>query len=71
MKVTLNTKGDVYTVYVPKKDMEQIVVSIDTKGAGWGGEFTLANGWILEIEAFDTVPPLPKTVEAKLLSRGE
>lgn len=71
MKVTLNKKGDVYTVYVPKKDMEQIVISIDTKGAVWGGEFTLGNGWILEFESFDEMPQLPKTVEAKLLSRGE
>lgn len=71
MKVTLNKKGDVYSVYVPKKDMEQIVVSIDTKGAAWGGEFTLANGWILEFENCDTEPQLPKTMEAKLLSRGE
>jgi len=71
MKVTLNKKGDVYTVYVPKKDMEQVVTSIDSKGAAWGGEFTLANGWLLEFEYFTEMPQLPKTVEAKLLSRGE
>ncbi|WP_415238931.1 putative nitrogen fixation protein NifT [Seleniivibrio woodruffii] len=70
MKVTLNKKGDVYSVYVPKKDMEQIVVSIEQKGA-WGGEFTLANGWVLEFETLDEVPALPKTMEARLLTRGE
>lgn len=70
MKVTLNNKGGVYSVYVPKKDMEQKVVSIETKGA-WGGEFTLANGWVLEFETLDEEPILPKTFEAKLLSRGE
>ncbi|MCD8552427.1 putative nitrogen fixation protein NifT [Seleniivibrio sp.] len=50
--------------------MEQIVVSIEQKGA-WGGEFTLANGWVLEFETLDAEPTLPRTMEAKLLTRGD
>lgn len=65
MKVTLNKKGDVYSVYVPKKDMEQIVVSKD------GAVLTLANGWVLDFVELEDDETLPKTLEAKLVSRGD
>lgn len=70
MKVTLRKKGDVYSVYVPKKDMELIVQDIEQKGA-WGGLFTLSNGWVLEFSELEAEPDLPKTMDAKLVSRGE
>jgi len=70
MKITLNKTGGVYSVYVPKKDLEEKVVSVEMSGA-WGGQFTLANGWVLEIPEMDEEPELPKTMNAKLLSRGD
>jgi len=70
MKVTLNKKGDVYSVYVPKKDLEEMVVEIEKQGA-FGGLFTLNNGWILEFPEMDEEPDLPQTFNAKLVSRGD
>lgn len=70
MKVTLNKKGDVYSVYVPKKDMEAMVTSYEMEGA-FGGQFTLDNGWILEFPVLEEEPALPKTMDAKLISRGD
>ncbi|PLX69500.1 MAG: putative nitrogen fixation protein NifT [Denitrovibrio sp.] len=70
MKVTLNKKGDVYSVYVPKKDMEAMVTSYEMEGA-FGGQFTLDNGWILEFHVLEEEPALPKTMDAKLISRGD
>lgn len=70
MKITLNKKGDVYSVYVPKKDLEAHVVSVEPAGA-WGGLFTLNNGWVLEFDELEAEPELPKTMEAKLVSRGD
>jgi len=65
MKVTLNKKGDVYSVYVPKKDLEEAVISVE------GTLYTLANGWVLDFEELEADVALPKTVNAKLVSRGE
>lgn len=69
MKVTLNKKGDVYSVYVPKKDLEEVVVEIEQKGV-FGGLFTLNNGWILEFPELEEEPDLPQTFNATLVSRG-
>ena len=48
MKVMIrkNAKG-VASVYAPKKDLEEPIVSM-TKPEMWGGIVTLANGWELE-----------------------
>jgi len=69
MKVTLNKKGDVYSIYVPKKDMELLVVSIEQKGS-WGGLYTLNNGWVVEFPELEEEPTLPKTMDVTLVSRG-
>lgn len=69
MKVCIRKKGDHYSIYVAKKDLEEIVVDIIPEG-GWGGQFTLSNGWILGVPSFDEEPALPKTMDVKLLSRG-
>lgn len=69
MKVTLNKKGDVYSIYVPKKDMELLVVSIEPKGS-WGGLYTLNNGWVVEFPEQEEEPTLPKTMDVTLVSRG-
>ncbi|BAB73366.1 putative nitrogen fixation protein NifT [Anabaena sp. FACHB-709] len=66
MKVMLrvNDAGNL-TVYVPKKDLEEVVVK-QTDGAG-GKILTLANGWELEFREIPDVANLPKTLEAKKL----
>jgi nitrogen fixation protein NifT len=61
----MNNAGDL-TVYVAKKDLEEVVVK-QTDGAE-GKILTLANGWELEFSELPDVANLPKTVEAKRLS---
>ena len=67
MKVMLrkNAAG-VLSAYVPKKDLEEPVVSMD-KPEMWGGIVTLANGWRLALPEMATGTRLPITVEARKL----
>ena len=65
MKVMIRkTSSGSLSLYVPKKDLEEPIVSMQ-KPEMWGGTVTLANGWELELPplAADTV--LPITVEAR------
>jgi len=66
MKVMLrhNCNGDL-TAYVPKKDLEEVVVS--QKEVSQGKHFVLANGWELVIPDLTDPLPLPITVEAKVI----
>jgi nitrogen fixation protein NifT len=68
MKVMLrrNAAG-VLSVYVPKKDLEEPVVSQDRPGL-WGGHVTLANGWTLALPEMAADTALPITVDARRLS---
>jgi nitrogen fixation protein NifT len=68
MKVTVRESATGLSIYVPKKDLEAHVVKIEKAGV-WGGVFELDNGWILEFEAMDEKPELPKTMEAKVISK--
>lgn len=52
------------SAYVPKKDLEEPVVSTE-KETLWGGSVTLANGWVLELPEMDADTKLPITVEAR------
>jgi nitrogen fixation protein NifT len=54
------------SAYVPKKDLEEPIVSMD-KPEMWGGVVTLANGWRLELPALAADTPLPLTVDARRL----
>ncbi|AFY43891.1 putative nitrogen fixation protein NifT [Nostoc sp. PCC 7107] len=67
MKVMLrmNDAGNL-TVYVAKKDLEEVVVK-QTDGEA-GKILTLANGWELEFPEIPDAANLPKTVEAKRLA---
>lgn len=59
------------TLYVPKKDLEEVVVSIEHDSPEkWGGEFTLADGSAYYIEPMDTPPRLPITLRAKRAGEG-
>ena len=65
MKISIrkNSAG-ILTAYVPKKDLEEPIVSMATP-AMWGGIVTLANGWQLELPAMPATTTLPVTVEAR------
>ena len=63
-----NDKGEL-TLYVPKKDLEDTIVSIEHNSAdAWGGELTLGDGSSFIIDVMPGKPDLPITVRAK---RGE
>ena len=65
MKVMIRRDGaGVLSAYVPKKDLEEPVVSME-KETLWGGSVTLANGWVLELPEMDADTKLPVTVEAR------
>ncbi len=65
MKVMIRKNGaGILTAYVPKKDLEEPIVSME-KVEMWGGVVTLANGWQLELPPLPPTTPLPVTVEAR------
>ena len=61
-----NAEGQL-SAYVPKKDLEEPIVSME-KPDMWGGKVTLANGWELQLPAMTAATALPITVEARRLS---
>jgi len=71
MKVMIrrNEKGEL-SAYVPKKDLEEPVVSQE-KPDLWGGTITLANGWKLALPDLAADTRLPITVEARKLAEEE
>jgi nitrogen fixation protein NifT len=71
MKVMIrkNAAG-VLSAYVPKKDLEEPIVSMERPGL-WGGSVTLANGWELQLPDMAAETTLPITVEARRTSLGE
>lgn len=68
MKIMIrkNTSGALF-VYVPKKDLEESIVSME-KVEMWGGMVTLSNGWRLELPVMSLDTVLPITVEARKVS---
>lgn len=68
MKIMIrkNAAGQL-SAYVPKKDLEENIVSMEKDGM-WGGLVTLANGWQLELPDMDADTLLPLTVEARKVS---
>lgn len=71
MKVMIrkDAKG-VLSAYVPKKDLEEPIVSMERPGM-WGGSVTLANGWELALPEMAADTTLPITVEARRTSQGD
>lgn len=54
------------TLYVAKRDQEDVVVSIEKEGTeGWGGTIELADGSAYYIDPLDAEPKLPITLRAK------
>ena len=64
MKVMVNRKGDVYQIYVAKKDLEEPILESEKPGL-WGGWVRLGNGWRLELPEMPADTRLPITVEAR------
>ena len=52
------------SAYVPKKDLEEPIVA-QQRTELWGGQITLANGWVLELPSMAADTGLPITVEAR------
>ena len=60
-----NEKGDL-TLYVPKRDLEDTVASIEfDESDAWGGELTLADGSSFIIDKLPGKPDLPITIRAR------
>ena len=70
MKVMIRKVEKGYEAYVPKKDMEEMVVEME-KDTLWGGWIKLSNGWVFQLPENDPDVRLPITVEARKLSSGE
>jgi nitrogen fixation protein NifT len=65
MKVMIRKTPDgKISAYVPKKDLEEPIVSME-KPEMWGGLVTLQNGWKLELPQMAADTKLPITVEAR------
>lgn len=71
MKVMIrrNGKGEL-TLYVPKKDLEEPIVSME-KPEMWGGTVILGNGWEMALPDLPADTRLPLTVEAKRVGGGD
>jgi len=68
MKVMIRrSSAGILSAYVPKKDLEEPIVAQD-KPDLWGGNVTLANGWVLSLPEMALGTSLPITVEARRLS---
>lgn len=65
LMIRKDSKGTL-TGYVPKKDLEEPIVSM-VKPEMWGGLITLGNGWQFDLPAMPADTPLPITVEARRL----
>ncbi len=69
MKATFrkNLVNGTLEVYIPKKDLEALVVNIQKEGV-WGGIFELSNGWVLKVPALEAEPKFPITLEVKKIN---
>jgi len=68
MKVMIRKNAEgIFSVYVPKKDLEEPIVKSDRESI-FGGTVTLANGMVLELPELPVGQSLPVTVEARKIS---
>jgi probable nitrogen fixation protein FixT len=70
MKVIIARRGDGYSAYVPKKDLEEAVTAVERPEL-WGGWIELANGWRLALPDMPEAIRLPVTVEARRLDAAD
>lgn len=64
MKVMVRRAPAGFSIYVPRKDLEEPVVEVE-KPTLWDGWVRLANGWVLELPPMPEGTRLPVTVEAR------
>ena len=58
--------SDKLIFYIPKKDLEEIIESLEFNTADkWGGLVTLSDGQHFHIDPLDAPPKLPITLRAK------
>jgi nitrogen fixation protein NifT len=67
MRVTIGRRGEAYSAYVAKKDLEESIVDMERPDL-WGGWVELANGWRLSLPEMAAGTRLPITVEARRIS---
>jgi nitrogen fixation protein NifT len=66
MKATIRKRADnSLEIYIPKKDLEAVVIRTEEVDGKWGGIFELANGWKIQVPYFDNEPKLPITLEVR------
>ncbi len=70
MKVMLRRNDRGLSVYVPKKDLEQLVVEQE-KETLWGGWVRLKNGWVLALPVMESDTKLPITVNARRIGEED
>ena len=70
MKIMIRRTDKGLSAYVPKKDLEEPIVSSEREGL-WGGSVTLRNGWVLALPDMPADTRLPITVEAKRTGTGD
>ncbi|OWK25174.1 protein fixU [Rhizobium yanglingense] len=70
MKVTIRRTDVGLSVYIPKKDLEEPIISVENKNL-WGGFVLLRNGWRLALPDLPQDTRLPVTVEARKVSIGD
>ncbi len=66
MKVMIRRSAGVLSVYVPKKDLEEVVIAQEHDTL-WGGWAKLKNGWTLIMPDMPADTRLPITVNARKL----
>ena len=70
MKIMIRKDAQgILSAYVPKKDLEEPIVSMEQAGM-WGGIVTLANGWRLGLPEMALETTLPITVDARRLGEA-
>jgi len=69
MKITIRKAANGFEAYVPKKDLEELVVASEHPGL-WGGWIELGNGWRFDMPEMPADTPLPLTLDARRLSTG-
>ena len=67
MKVMIRKTNAGFLAYVPKKDLEEPIVEMETP-ALWGGWVKLKNGWTLSLPEMAADTRLPITIDAKKLN---
>ncbi|RVP14311.1 putative nitrogen fixation protein NifT [Sinorhizobium meliloti] len=65
MKVTIRIDADVLSAYIPKKDLEEPIISVENEDL-WGGSMLLRNGWCFALPHLPQETHLPVTVEARM-----